>query len=196
MTRRPSLAVVSDPSSEDDGTGADTELSVSALVDRLYTRHRDLVYRVASRMSGGDRAFAEDITQDVFITLFRHARSVSTMDKPEAWFYRVTTNRCINRLRRERFLGLAPVRWLLGERVPRPLDPETMGITEDLLRRAFGRVMKMPPKARACFFMHHVDGKSQVEIAALLGHSKGYVSKLISRCERVLIELIDEEGTS
>ena len=147
-------------------------------------------------MSGGDRAFAEDITQDVFIALFRHAHGVSSMENPEGWFYRVTTNRCINRLRRERFLTLPPIRWLLGDRMRHPVDPETMGITEDLLRRAFARVMQMPPKARACFFMYHVDGKSQVEIGGLLGHSKGYVSKLIARCERAVIELIDGEEST
>jgi RNA polymerase sigma-70 factor, ECF subfamily len=206
MTRRVRLAVVTDPRPDvsdppmplTDKPGPSTppaDLPLPELVDRLYARHRDLVYRVGLRMSGGNRAFAEDITQDVFVRVFRHARRVIAMESPEGWFYRTATNRCLNRLRKERFLDLPPVRWVLGDRVRRPVDPETLGMTEDLLRHALAEIMKMPPKARACFFMVHVDGKSQVEIGELLGHSKGYVSKLIARCERAVIELIDREET-
>lgn len=173
---------------------SDAVASDGATIEELYAAHRDLVFRIASRLGGGDRAFAEDLTQDVFLYAMRRHGPVLALENPAGWFYRVTTHRGLNRLRRERFLGLPAVRWMLGMRAPPPVDPERLGISHDLLRHALRRVLAMPPKMRACFFMLHVDGKSQTEIAEILGHTKGYVSKLVARCERELQPLLDDEG--
>ena len=51
------------------------------------------------------------------------------------------------------------------------------------LAHAWRVVEALPPKERVAFCMHHLDGKRQIEIAATLGHSKGYVCKLLKRAE-------------
>jgi RNA polymerase sigma-70 factor, ECF subfamily len=88
---------------------------VAREVEALYRRHRRLVFRVALRYGRGDVSWAEDVTQDVFLDLWKALPGLTERNDLEGWLYRATTNRCFNRLRRERFLSLAPVRWLLGE---------------------------------------------------------------------------------
>ena len=68
----------------------------------LYTRHRDRVYRWALRYSAGDAAFAEDVTQDVFIRLMDRLSHLEDVDALEGWLYRVTANRCLSKLRQSR----------------------------------------------------------------------------------------------
>jgi len=170
------------------------DMPTADMVTGMYRRYRDLVFHLALRYGNGHRAWAEDATQDVFVRLLRHVHRVNRLDNPRGWFYRVTTNLCLNRLRRDRFLALPVVRWVLGQSPSRPPVPDQLGIDEDRLRRAFVRLAELPPKVRACVYMHHVDGIPQAEIADILGHSRGYVSKLIARGEAALAELDAEDS--
>ncbi len=150
----------------------------------LYREHRELVYRLAMRYGGGNPAWAEDITQEVFVRLFDALDKLEERDGYEAWFYRVTSNRCLNRLRGERLRNSAPVRWLLGKRTEvEPQDLERAVSAREELEQAWQVLEALPPKERIAFSMLYIDGKRQVEIAEILGHSKGYVCKLIKRAE-------------
>ncbi|XXX79062.1 sigma-70 family RNA polymerase sigma factor [Sorangium sp. So ce134] len=151
-------------------------------IEALYRRHHRLVYRLALRYGHGNVAWAEDVTQDVFLDLMKALATLSDRDNLEGWLYRATSNRCLNRLRRDRFLALAPIRWLLGQDQA-DLRPalEEVTIARDDLRRALEALAKLPPKEQVAFSMFYLDGKEQEEIGSVLGHSKGYVCKLIQR---------------
>jgi RNA polymerase sigma-70 factor (ECF subfamily) len=155
-------------------------------VEALYRRHHRLVYRIALRYGRGSTAWAEDVTQDVFLDLYEALPSLEDTGALDGWLYRATTNRCLNRLRRERFLALPPVRWLLGERQVEPRVPDAIAIARDDLRRAFDALEALPIKERVAFSMYHLDERDQEEIGRVLGHSKGYVCKLIQRAEQRL----------
>ncbi len=146
-----------------------------------------MVFRLALRY-GGDRSWAEDVTQEVFLLAFSHIDELAEVNNPAGWLYRVTTRRCLNRLRGQQLRASAPVRWALRERLPEPNTPEELGIHRQELARLFARLEMLPPKQRVCFWMYHVDGKSVVEIGEVLGHSKGYVSKLIDRAKQAVGE--------
>lgn len=152
-------------------------------VESAYRRHHGLVYRVALRYGRGDASWAEDVAHDVFLDLYAALPRLDELDGLEGWLYRATTNRCLNRLRRERFLALPPVRWVLGDRQPEPRPPDALAMARDELRRAFDALDALPPKERVAFCMYHLDERGQDEIGRVLGHSKGYVCKLIQRAE-------------
>jgi RNA polymerase sigma-70 factor (ECF subfamily) len=158
------------------------------VVEDAYRRHHGLVYRVALRYGRGDASWAEDVAHDVFMDLHVALPRLDELESLEGWLYRATTNRCLNRLRRERFLALPPVRWLLAERQPEARQPDALVIVRDDLRRAFDALEALPPKERVAFSMYHLDDRGQDEIARVLGHTKGYVCKLIQRAESRLRE--------
>ncbi len=160
---------------------APPRLAEASDLEALYRQHHRLVFKVALRYGKGDASWAEDVMQDVFLDLMKALPGLSDRDDLEGWLYRATTNRCFNRLRRERLLTLAPVRWLLGERQSEPRPPEALAIARDDLRRAFAALDALPIKERVAFSMYHLDGKEQEEIGRVLGHSKGQVCKLIQR---------------
>lgn len=157
-------------------------------VARLYRQHRDQVYRLALRYGRGDRTWAEDVTQDVFVSL---CKVIGRLDDDEAlkgWFYRVATNRCLSRLRREAVANAPAVRWLLGRSAQVPEDPEAQAAERRDLRRVDQVLASLPPKQRIAFCMYRLDGKEQAEIGEILGFSKSYVCKLIKRAEATIRE--------
>lgn len=152
----------------------------------IYDRYHKEVFHLALRYGRGNAAWAEDVTQDVFLSLLRFPRALRAEESLSGWFYRVTTNRSLNKLRKESFLQSAPVRWLLGATTSDERTPESLTIAQDELSQAFQSINALPAKERVVFFMVHVDGRNQNEVASVLGHSKGYVSKLLKRAEERL----------
>lgn len=158
----------------------------------LYRAHGAMVFRLALRY-GGDRSWAEDVTQEVFLQAFTHVDELAEVHNPAGWLYRVTTRRCLNRLRGQQLRASAPVRWALRDRLPEPNTPEQLGIHRQQLAQLFARLETLPPKQRVCFWMYHVDGKTVVEIGEILGHSKGYVSKLLDRAKQAVEQRDDDD---
>jgi RNA polymerase sigma-70 factor (ECF subfamily) len=147
----------------------------------LYQRYHLEVFHLALRYGRGDVGWAEDVTHDVFVQLVQRPERLYAHESLSGWFYRVTTNRCLNRLRRDALRRSLSLGWLLAEQGSSPRTPEVVLIAKDELGRAFEAVNLLPIKERLAFFMHHVDGKTQSEIANILDHSSGYVCKLLKR---------------
>lgn len=119
--------------------------------------------------------------QDVFLDLMKALPTLDDHEHLEGWLYRATTHRCFCRLRREKFRMLAPIRWLFGLEQIEPTSPDVLAMARQDLQRAAHALAELPPKEQIAFSMYYLDGKEQEEIGEVLGHSKGYVCKLIQR---------------
>ena len=154
-------------------------LDTQARVQFLYRRHRDEVYRLALRYGRGDPAWAEDVTQDVFVSLCRTIHKLEDWDDLGRWFYRVTHNCCLSRLRRSKAMNAPGVRWVL--RRNSEVDDERRAVHRMGLRRVLEVVDALEPKQRLAFCMYYIDGLEQAEIGEILGFSKSYVCRLVKR---------------
>jgi RNA polymerase sigma-70 factor, ECF subfamily len=160
--------------SDDAGTTPD--------VADLYARYAQRVYRWALRFGGGNVAWAEDITQDVFMSLVKRAPVLDDPDELGGWFYRVTANRCLNELRRQRvFRAVAAALLSMRAEPVRGPTPEVTVIERGELDAALEAIGRLPPAERVAFCMRHLDGLAQQEIGRILGYSKGHVSRLLKR---------------
>lgn len=66
----------------------------------MFRKHKDKVFGFAFALLR-NRQDAEDVTQDVFINLWKHWDSID-QKKAEAWIMRSTHNRCIDLIRRRK----------------------------------------------------------------------------------------------
>lgn len=148
---------------------------------RAYEAFGAEVFRVALRFGRGDRAWAEDLVHEVFLELHGAWASVRDGERVQGWLYRTAVHRSLNRLRRERLRHSPWVRWLIAGWHGADPDPERVSLGREALDDVFARIAALPDKQRVAFCMHHFDERSGREIAQLLGHSEGYVSKLLSR---------------
>lgn len=168
--------------SMDEGGGA---IDAKGWVHEVYCRYDEQVFRVCMRFANGDRAWALDCTQDVFLRLLVKADTVRAQGEPMAWLYRVAVNVCCMKLRRRsvagRFLALLQAR-------PAATSPsaETQFRAERAATEAEQAIAGLPVNQRAVMVLMHLDNKTQTETAELLGISQGQVSKLRAKAVQTL----------
>jgi len=148
--------------------------------DEVVRTHSGRVYRLAYRLTGNQHD-AEDLTQDVFVRVFRSLSSY-TPGTFEGWLHRITTNLFLDRVRRQqriRFDALAddaPER--LAGREPTPAQAYDDTHLDDDVQRALD---SLSPEFRAAVVLCDIEGLSYEEIAATLGVKLGTVRSRIHR---------------
>ncbi|MBR7828074.1 RNA polymerase sigma factor SigE [Actinospica sp. MGRD01-02] len=148
--------------------------------EEVVRTHSARVYRLAYRLTG-DRHDAEDLTQEVFVRVFR---SLSTYAPGtfEGWLHRITTNLFLDQARRKsriRFEGLAED---AAERLPgREPTPAQAYFDTHLDGDIEAALAALPPEFRAAVVLCDIEGLSYEEIAATLGVKLGTVRSRIHR---------------
>src|ERR1700678_2140482 len=148
--------------------------------DEIVRAHSGRVYRLAYRLTGNQHD-AEDLTQEVFVRVFRSLASY-TPGTFEGWLHRITTNLFLDMTRRRqriRFEGLGEEtasRLSGAEPTPsqafddRHLDVDIAAALADL-----------PPEYRAAVVLCDIEGLTYEEIADVLGVKLGTVRSRIHR---------------
>lgn len=155
-----------------------------ALTLRLTPR----AYAQAIRMLG-DRAEAEDVTQDALMRLWKIAPDWRQGEaQVSTWLWRVVANLATDRLRKRR--RVAPL-----EDAGEPVDdtgdaPEQMQ-TEARRAALAGALAKLPERQRRAVELRHFEGLGNPEIAAILGISVEAVESLTARGKRALARALE-----
>ena len=147
----------------------------------LVDRHAVPLQRYAWRIIG-DQAEAEDVVQDAMIRLLD---KVPTWEPGKAklrtWLFRVTTNLCIDRKRRQRPDSLDS-----RPDVDDPMSGARLAAQFDVTRKVKAALAALPARQRVAVTLVHYEGFSQVEGAAMLGVSVDAFESLVARGRRGL----------
>ncbi len=152
---------------------------------QIVEEHSDRVYRLALRLTG-NRHDAEDLTQEVFVRVFRslHTYTPGTF---EGWLHRITTNLFLDQARRRqriRFDALSDER---AARLTSPSPaPETAYADQLLDDDVATALASLPPDFRAAVVLCDIEGLSYEEIAEILGAKLGTVRSRIHRGRALL----------
>ncbi len=128
----------------------------------LYERYGHLVFKRCLRLLGVP-ADAEDTMHDVFL---RAHRAPPPERSTLIWLYRIATNCCFDRLRRQRLERGSPS----TDEPQLDVDPDQRALLTMVLRQVDGLTCEMG-------LLHHVDGLTQDEIAHECGYSRRTVGK-------------------
>ncbi len=144
-----------------------------AAFNQLVRLYQKRVYAVAFRMVR-DEEEAKDLTQEVFVKMYKTLADFRGEASVFTWAYRATVNLAINHLRRKKIISWVP----LLEAEEKPAEPKE-GLSEmenARLKAAIAEaVKKLPPKQRAIFILRHYDELGNEEIAQIVGKSVGAV---------------------
>ena len=175
--------------------------ALALLMDRYASR----VYRLAYGITRNE-ADAEEVVQDVFLTLARKIHSFEGRAALGSWIYRVTTNAALIKRRGKR----AEVEVPLEDYVPKFLpDGHRAGdralllcdwsntTEEELLSREVGTVLRqaidgLPDHYRAVLVLRDVEGLSNEKAAEALGESVASVKSRLHRARMALREQVSE----
>jgi len=146
-------------------------------VTRLYRELGPVVYRRCLRLLG-DRAAAEDATQEVFVKLMRDMDRLSDRETVLPWVYRVAMNHCLNVRRDARRRGQDS----LVEDLDVVPDARTGGADSYPERQLAQAVLsRFDEETQAVAVGVLVDGMEHEEIAAVLGINRRTVSRKLTR---------------
>ncbi len=158
----------------------------------LYELHRTKVFNLSWRMLGSPHD-AEDSLQEVFLKVFDRIKNYRGDSAFSTWLYRMTTNHCLDILRRRKILA-----FLGFENAPEIQDKKAGAKVMDLgFSPSITKALeKLPAKQKACLLMREMDELSYEDIAAALKLSLGSVKSNIHRAKALLKEELEKEGIS
>jgi RNA polymerase sigma-70 factor (ECF subfamily) len=146
----------------------------------LVERHRAMVYRVAYQFAGNHHD-AEDITQDVFIKVYRSLDRFRYDAQLTSWLYRIVMNACIDHRRRHAPAGWAPftedAEQKMLNRAEESPGPEEAAYGLQLGEVLEAEIARLPAGQRLVFTMRHHEGLKLCEIADALGLAEGTVKR-------------------
>lgn len=156
----------------------------------LYVRHRDRVFRIALRFLADDAA-ARDVTQDVFISLFAHARTYRQVGSFLSYLRRMTVNRCMNARATAHETHRATSGGAgLGDVADRAPNPEARLQQEQTAAAVRAAIAALPPRQRMAVVLSRLEGLSYAEISAALDCSVSSVESLLFRARQALARIL------
>jgi RNA polymerase sigma-70 factor (ECF subfamily) len=158
--------------------------------ERLVTMHTPMVHRVAWRMLG-DAVEAEDVVQETFVKLWVNAKGWTPAGGGlGGWLRRISTNACLDRLRRPRFLT--------DQGLPERADeaPNADLVIDAERRRAAiaSSIQALPDRQRAAIVLTYYEGVPNAEAASILGIHIKALESLLVRARQALTQSLTRQG--
>jgi RNA polymerase sigma-70 factor (ECF subfamily) len=160
---------------------------------RLVSDHQRMVFQLGLHLLG-DPQEALDLSQEVFLRVFRtlpHFRGQSSL---KTWIYRIVINQAANRRRwwrrrhKSQQIALEEHTAAHGElaETRRLADPDQVLEGREVARRVWAALDTLPFEQRAVIILREIDGLSYDEIAESLGVAVGTVKSRLARARRGL----------
>ena len=175
----------------------------AAALETLMSAHAARLYRLAYGITRND-ADAEEVVQDVFLTLFRKIESFEGRAALGSWLYRVTTNAALIKHRGKR----AKLEVSLEDQLPTYLDdghregdrsflltdwsakPEETLLTGEARKTLERALDRLPDHYRAVLVLRDVEELANEEVADILGESVPTIKSRLHRARMALREEI------
>jgi len=161
---------------------------------RLWSQHAPHIDAVVRRLCGGDAELAADISQEVWMQIFRALPSYRGDSQFGTWAHRIAVNRTLNALRKIRRIAKLEVD-IEDDSASIEMDTDSGPIAESIEQA----MTKLSPGARAVFVLHDIEGYTHGEIGSELGitpgGSKSQLFKARAKLRKLLAHLVEESTT-
>lgn len=152
----------------------------------LVRRHSQRVLNISRRMMSNE-AEAEDVTQDVFLKVWKNASKWQPgTAKFTTWLHKVTMNACLDKLRKPRMGNIDVVPEMMDEAAT-PVEELEAKSRSDMLKVA---MQDLPERQRAALALCYFEDVSNIEAASVLDVSVDALESLLSRGRRALKQIL------
>lgn len=180
-------------------TASDFELTQAAgkgdmaAFEQIYQRHHRRVYSICLRMLQSPSE-AEDLTQDVFIQLYRKIGSFRGDSAFTTWLHRMTVNQVLMHFRKRTVKfektteeGDTPVQIVAGT-----ANPFKMPIVDKIALD--NAIAQLPTGYKNVFVLHDIEGFEHEEVARILGCSVGTSKSQLHKARLKLRKLLKKKA--
>jgi len=163
----------------------------AASFDEIFRRYNERVYSFALR-NLKNKADAEGVVQDVFLSLWKDRDKLKELNSLDAWIFTVTFNTI-----RKVFRKLSREQTHLANYAETSQSSDTSTVTEveynDLMEKVEKIIDKLPSRQKTIFILSKREGLSNSEIAKKLGITQKTVENQLSRTKAIINKaLVDE----
>jgi len=135
----------------------------------------------------GDNDLAKDLTQEVFIKVWKHLGSFRNESSISTWIYRITVNTCLMQLRKKKFLNRTDTIEQISE-----VEEEGHPSKEKQLKQMYKCIDKLS-KSNMGIILMELEGLPQKEIAEIMGLSHETVRVRVHRIKSRLTKCVKNE---
>ncbi|UCC13054.1 MAG: sigma-70 family RNA polymerase sigma factor [candidate division WOR-3 bacterium] len=158
--------------------------------EQIMAKYERAVFNTIYRYIG-NYDDVEDIAQEVFLRVWRHAGKFKGRSKFSTWLYRITANRCLTYRSKHKQPPIS-----LDNMVEKGMIPDSLKTQTDILQRERVRVIQqaldeLPERQRMALVLCQYDGLSYKEIASAMKVSVSSVESLIFRARTALRKRFD-----
>jgi RNA polymerase sigma-70 factor (ECF subfamily) len=157
----------------------------------LYQTHHRRVYSLCLRMTQ-DTSDAEDLTQEIFVQLFRTVGSFRGDSAFTTWLHRLTVNHVLMHFRKHK-------RRLRSEQLTENREMPAQGVVSNTRTNIVDRILlsevmaKLPDGYREAVILHDIHGLEHKEIARRKGRSEGTSKSQLHKARATLRALITQQ---
>ncbi|MBC7553282.1 MAG: sigma-70 family RNA polymerase sigma factor [Taibaiella sp.] len=147
-----------------------------------------------------DLSTAEDITQEVFVTVYKSILSFNEKSTLSTWIYRITVNKCLDHLRSQKRQKRSGFLTELfhhdsGEEAIDKRDfvhPGVLAENREKAQYLFAAIKSLQENQKTVFILAHIEELPQKEVAEIMGLSLKAVESLLQRAKGNLRKLLAE----
>jgi RNA polymerase sigma-70 factor (ECF subfamily) len=163
--------------------------------DVLVSKYQKRVYEIAYSFAHNvDDAY--DLSQDVFVRVFKSLRSFKKEADFYTWLYRISQNACIDYVRKRNRSQILELDDELINSEPKmfisskSLSPNKKVELEELEREIKKAITQLPVKQKQAFILRHYEGKTLKEISGIMECQLGTVKAHLFHATRRLRQLL------
>ena len=164
--------------------------------EEIYKVFSSMVYTVSLGVTHDSRD-AEEVTQDVFVKVFKGLNRFKFGSSLGTWIYRITMNTAINIHRsgaRRRTLGMANYDEI-KDNIPDPHDVSKEDMERRHAKESIDRILgKMSPEHRACIVLREIEGLDYHEMSQILRIPLNTVRSRLKRAREAMAVYAQKEG--
>lgn len=164
--------------------------------EQIVTGHYSKIYNIALGIMGSPHD-AEDAAQNVLIKLHSAIGSFRFQSKFSSWVYRITTNVCLDEIRKIKRSKSSSMTNIDDEVIDIPQQgssPEERYISAEKRNVLYQCIAKLKDEHKKVIVLRDINGFSYTEIAEILKCSEGTVKSRISRARLSLKTILTESG--
>lgn len=151
--------------------------------EELINRYKNLVFSIVSRMVN-DREDVVDLSQEIFIKMYKNLDKYSSEFKFSTWTMRITTNHIIDFRRKKRAPQVSLSENYLN--IEDPSTPLKEVIADEMSEKVYNVIEELPPIYSQVLLLYHLKGFSYQEIADEIEEPLSKVKNRISRGRKLL----------
>lgn len=166
---------------------------------QLYTLYSDKVYNTIISYTKNEED-AEEVLQDVFITIYKSASSFQYNSSISTWIYRISINKSLDFLRKKNSKKRSGIFTSLYVKDTAEIKHESTdfihpGIQleqKENAKHLFNAIDKLSENQKTAFILTQIEGLPQKEVAIIMNQTRKAVESLLQRAKKKLREELEK----